>query len=49
MLRQISLEEWERVGQHEEKGPLSLLDVIASLVAHEEEHCAQLESIRREV
>ena len=49
MLRHIGLEDWQRVGQHEEKGPVSLLDVITSLVAHEEEHCAQLEGIRREM
>lgn len=49
MLRHTLLEDWERVGQHEEKGPASLFDVIRSLVAHEEEHCAQLEAIQREI
>lgn len=44
MLHRIGAEEWRRVGVHEARGPISLLDVITTLVEHEEEHCAQLES-----
>lgn len=43
MLRGIRPEDWRRVGVHEARGPVSLLDVITTLVEHEEEHCAQLE------
>lgn len=45
MLRHTNLEDWQRAGLHEERGPVSLLDVVTSLVEHEEEHCAQLENI----
>jgi hypothetical protein len=44
MLQRIASEEWRRVGVHEARGPISLLDVVTHLVEHEEEHCAQLES-----
>ncbi len=44
MLHSIASEEWRRVGEHEARGPVSLLDVITTLVEHEEEHCAQLEA-----
>jgi DinB superfamily len=43
MLGCIAPEEWRRVGVHEAHGPVSLLDVITTLVEHEEEHCTQLE------
>lgn len=43
MLHRIASEDWRRVGVHEARGPISLLDVITKLVEHEEEHCAQLE------
>lgn len=45
MLRHIKLDDWHRVGIHEERGPISLLQIITRLVEHEEEHCAQLEAI----
>lgn len=45
MLRQIDNESWQRLGTHEVKGAVSLFDVAASLVEHEEEHCAQLEAL----
>lgn len=46
MLRHTNLESWQRIGLHEVRGPVSLLDVVTSLVEHEEEHCAQLEVLR---
>lgn len=45
-LRRATSEEWERVGIHETRGPLSLLELVNSLLEHEEEHCAQLEALR---
>ncbi len=45
MLRRAAPEDWQRTGIHEVRGPLSLLDVVAGLLAHEEEHCAQLEQL----
>jgi hypothetical protein len=44
MLRHAAPGDWERTGAHEERGPITLLDVIQSVVEHEEEHCEQLES-----
>jgi len=46
MLRGIAPADWQRTGVHEARGPLSLLEVISTLVDHEEEHCAQLEAVR---
>jgi hypothetical protein len=43
MLGRIASEDWRRIGLHEVCGPVSLLNVITTLVEHEEEHCAQLE------
>lgn len=45
-LRRATPEDWQRMGTHEARGSLSLRDVVASLVAHEAEHCAQLEALR---
>jgi hypothetical protein len=45
MLRRAVAEDWQRTGAHEERGPITLLDVIESVVEHEEEHCEQLEAI----
>lgn len=45
MLRQIAPADWQRSGVHETRGRLLLSDVIAGLVEHEEEHCAQIEAL----
>jgi hypothetical protein len=45
MLRMVALDDWKRLGTHEVKGRVSLLDIATSLVEHEEEHCLQLNSI----
>jgi hypothetical protein len=45
MLRQIAPADWERSGVHDTRGRLLLSDVIAGLVEHEEEHCAQIEDL----
>ena len=45
MLRQVAIENWQRLGLHEVKGAISLFQVATSLIEHEEEHCAQLEVI----
>ncbi|MGH2498281.1 MAG: DinB family protein, partial [Ktedonobacteraceae bacterium] len=39
MLRHTNLDNWQCVGLHEARGPVSLLDIVTSLVEHEEEHC----------
>lgn len=44
MLRLVTLDDWQRLGTHEVKGQISLLDIATSLVEHEEEHCLQLET-----
>jgi hypothetical protein len=46
MLRRAAIVDWERIGAHEERGPIALLDVIESVVEHEEEHCDQIEAIQ---
>jgi len=45
MLHHIGLNEWQRIGMHEEYGPISLFDIIKGWVEHEEEHYAQLAAI----
>ena len=45
MLRRAAPGDWERTGVHEERGPTTLLDIIEHIVGHEEEHCAQIESL----
>ncbi|GCF10956.1 DinB family protein [Dictyobacter arantiisoli] len=45
VLRQLFAQDWQRTGQHETAGPQSLLAIVRSLVAHEEEHCAQIEKL----
>jgi hypothetical protein len=44
MLSRAAIDDWERTGTHEERGAITLLDVIESVVEHEEEHCEQLEA-----
>jgi hypothetical protein len=43
LLQRMAPSDWERTGVHEEHGPITLFDIIESLVEHEEEHCEQLE------
>ena len=45
MLRHVAMEDWQRFGQHEITGTISLFQVATSLLEHEEEHCVQLESL----
>jgi hypothetical protein len=45
VLKQLQLEDWERVGQHEEHGPVSLLDIVHGITVHETEHCEQIEAL----
>ena len=44
-LRRAEPAEWLRIGTHETRGPLTLLELAESLLAHEEEHCAQLRAM----
>jgi DinB superfamily len=46
MLRRATPSDWERTGAHEERGPITLLEVIEGVVEHEEEHCDQIEALR---
>jgi hypothetical protein len=48
MLHSIEVMDWGRMGTHEVMGPISLWDLMARMVEHEEEHCAQIEAIFRE-
>ena len=43
MLRGIELEEWERTGTHEVRGPMTVLEIARQIIDHEEEHLVQIE------
>jgi uncharacterized damage-inducible protein DinB len=45
-LRRATPEDWQRTGTHEERGTMTLFQVVARLLEHEEEHCAQVEALR---
>jgi hypothetical protein len=45
MLRQVTMQDWQRLGNHEIKGAISLFQVATALLEHEEEHCVQLEAV----
>lgn len=44
-LRSLALEDWQRIGIHEEWGPMTLLAILTFFLEHEEEHCAQIVTI----
>jgi DinB superfamily len=46
MLRRAHPDDWRRSGVHEERGSITLIDIITHVVEHEEEHCTQLEALR---
>jgi hypothetical protein len=45
-LRDLSLEQWHRQGEHEEFGPVTLLQQASYFARHDQSHLAQLEAIR---
>jgi hypothetical protein len=45
VLHRAAPADWDRSGLHEERGRISVLELIRRFVEHEEEHCAQLEAI----
>lgn len=45
MLQKLSPADWQRTGQHETRGTITLLAMMESLVEHEEEHCEQIEAM----
>ena len=45
MLGRAAAGDWDRAGAHEQRGPITLLDVVQWIVEHEEEHCEQLEAL----
>ena len=42
MLLGTSPDDWERTGTHEQRGRITVLDQVTTLVEHEEEHLPQL-------
>jgi len=48
-LRGLSLEQWHRQGEHEEFGPVTLLQQASYFARHDQSHLAQLEAIREVV
>jgi hypothetical protein len=45
VLRRVAHDDWRRAGLHEDRGRITLLDTVRHIVAHEEEHCLQLEAV----
>ena len=45
LLRHLPQELWQRSGQHETRGSLSILDIVQDMAEHETEHCAQIETL----
>jgi hypothetical protein len=41
-LRGLSLEDWDRTGTHEVRGPISVLEIAQQIADHEDEHIAQI-------
>ena len=48
-LRGLSLEQWHRQGEHEEFGPVTLLQQASYFARHDQSHLGQLEAIREAV
>jgi hypothetical protein len=46
LFERLSEEELARTGVHPQYGPMSIRDVIARLVRHDERHLAQIERIK---
>jgi hypothetical protein len=44
-LRRLPPRDWQRAGQHEARGRVTLLETARHLADHEAEHCLQLESL----
>jgi uncharacterized damage-inducible protein DinB len=44
-LRRLSPSDWQRGGTHDERGRITLLDILRHLVDHEDEHCRQIETL----
>jgi hypothetical protein len=45
LLRRMAPADWQRGGDHEELGPLSIAKLLSGVAGHEEEHCAQIEAL----
>ena len=45
VLRQLTPDDWQRIGIHEERGPMTLLEMVKGWVEHEEEHYQQITAI----
>jgi hypothetical protein len=44
-LRRLGSADWQRTGQLETRGTITLPDVIRHIVEHEDEHCLQIEAL----
>lgn len=47
MLRRVAPADWERKAVREQLGQITLLEGMILLIEHEEEHCLEIETIRR--
>jgi hypothetical protein len=45
VLRRLTPPDWERTGLHEERGKVTLLEVLRHIAEHEAEHCLQIETL----
>lgn len=44
-LRGIAPDDWERTGNHEVRGPMTVLEMAQQIVEHEDEHLVQIERV----
>ena len=49
LLRRLPPEGWHRTGDHEERGAVTLRDLVLAQVSHVEEHLAQIKEIIRKL
>ncbi len=45
VLRRMGADDWQRVGTHETRGEVSMLNELIYQVEHEEEHCGEVEML----
>lgn len=49
MFKALPVDAWERAGMHEERGRLTLRQVVESIAAHDENHLAQIKAHQGDV
>ena len=47
LFRMLTAEQWERTGDHTERGSMSLYDVFVTFLRHGQAHLEQVEEVKR--